>query len=167
MVEVSTDGQRGWRDITDVSLGVLCLTHRRDFYLSLRIYNCRCNKHLWERSGNVMLWLLNPMMLLFRFGWKGMEKKKVFVQGTGCTGNVLCDPFLQAFIFRQEVFLRWPVVSSRRGFLCYGFFFFLSLWLITTRASTDLDDLCKVIDCYRTLAESHFTRVQMTLGLHN
>lgn len=45
MVEVPTDGSRGWRDVTDVSLGVLCVTHRQ-----LRIYNSRRNKRLWERN---------------------------------------------------------------------------------------------------------------------
>lgn len=67
MVEVSTDGWRGWRDITDVSLGVLCMTRRRDFYLSLRIYNSSHNKHLWEQNASEMLWLVDPMTFLLCF----------------------------------------------------------------------------------------------------
>lgn len=47
----------------------------------------------------------------------------IMVTGTGCTRNILCDPFLQAFILRQEV-LQGPVASCRRAFLCYSFFFF-------------------------------------------
>lgn len=190
MVEVSTDGWRGWRDITDVSLGVLRVTDRRDFYLSLRVYHSGYNKHLWEQKADVMHRLVDPVMfwLCFSF-WKRIGKQKnlseairrhifcvsawtfaaagsIVVTGTGCTGNVLCDPFLQAFIFRQEVLQR-PVESCRRGFSCFGrFFLFFSLWLITAHVRTDLDDPGKVIDCYRTLAESHLTKVQMTPRLH-
>lgn len=151
MVEVSTDGWRGWRDITDVSLGVLRVTDRRDFYLSLRVYHSGYNKHLWEQKADVMHRLVDPVMfwLCFSF-WKRIGKHKnlseairrhifcvsawtfaaagsIVVTGTGCTGNVLCDPFLQAFIFRQEVLQR-PVESCRRGFSCFGrFFLFFSI----------------------------------------
>lgn len=49
------------------------------------------------------------------------------------------------------------------------FFVFFSFPLIVTNgyfghACADLDDPGKVIDCYRTLAESHLTKVQMTPG---
>lgn len=75
MVEVSTDGWRGWRDITDVSLGVLRVTDRRDFYLSLRVYHPGYNKHLWEQKADVMHRLVDPVMFLLRFFFSERESE--------------------------------------------------------------------------------------------
>lgn len=69
MVEVSTDGWRGWRDIADVSLGVLRVTDRRDFYLSLRVYHSGYNKHLWEQTADVMHRLVDPLTFLLCFSF--------------------------------------------------------------------------------------------------
>lgn len=177
---MSTDGWRGCRDATDVSLGAPRVTDGRDFYVSLRVYHCGYNKHLWKQEADAMQQLVDPLLILLWFFFVVFLTAYVFVkvlerlplQGRWWSQEqdaeeTSCLTRFCRLLSSGRKFCSGQLVVPQRISMFGQVFFFFSLWLITTRARTDLDDLGKVIDCYRTLAESHLTEVQMTSPLRN